>query len=175
MAYLELTLNTSHLQLGFLSPLDLEIASAVVDIFYTTCLRQELLVRSGLRPEFSGPIPRSILPRRNVITREYDAKIEVINFSNPLTIGVLLRNITVQTAQRILDRTLFYTQERERRTIDNDIACQHLIDLKLKNVQKAAEVRKKLISSGFSEEDAARAIGKVLFDENLTLKITNRN
>jgi hypothetical protein len=172
MAYLELTLNTSRSQLGFLSPLDLELAAAVVDIFYVVCLRDELRLRPSVGQSLSARIPRSSYPRRNVITREYDVEIKVINFSNPLTIGAFLKNITVGTAQRILDRTIFYNQERDRRAIHNDIERQKLITQKLNNVQKAVAVRKKLINSGFSEEDATKVIGSVLLDEGATLKIT---
>jgi len=105
----------------------------------------------------------------------YEIKIEVISFSNPLGIGAFLQNVTVGTAQRILERTLFYSQERDRREINNNIARQTLIDLKLRNVQKAAAVRKKLISQGLSEDDATKAIGSLLNDEGASLRITDRD
>jgi hypothetical protein len=174
MAYIKFELNTSASPLGFLSPLDLELASAVIDTFYLTCLRRELASRfSG--GSIQSPISRSTYPRRNVIMSNYEIKIEVISFSNPLGIGAFLQNVTVGTAQRILERTLFYSQERDRREINNNIARQTLIDLKLRNVQKAAAVRKKLISQGLSEDDATKAIGSLLNDEGASLRITDRD
>ncbi|MGP0057705.1 MAG: hypothetical protein ACLPID_00240 [Beijerinckiaceae bacterium] len=152
MARLRISVNTSGSKLGFLSPADLEILSAFVDIFYLTCLRQE-------RATIGAP------PSLRNILSDYDVQIEFIEFHNPLQIGAFLRNISHRTACSILNRTVFYQEERDRRQIENQISRQRLVEMTMKNAVKAVDTRKKLIKGGLSEEQATRIMASILHSQ----------
>ena len=103
---------------------------------------------------------------------DYSAEIEVVQFRNPLEISAFFKNISMRTARWVLDRTIFYQQERDKREIANEISRQKLLEMKLTNAGKAVVTRRKLIRGGLSEEEATRLLGNLLSDQQASARIT---
>jgi hypothetical protein len=150
----------------------LEIISTIVDLFYFACLRAHIegdpIVYRGIG-NFPSGAPS--FPTRMRLLAEYDAEIEVIQFHNPLEVGAFFRNVSERTANWVLERTLFYREERERRQLQNEISRQRLIDMKLKNAEKAVSLRKKLIKGGLPADEAAELLGNLISDQQARIRV----
>jgi hypothetical protein len=150
MAVLRLSIDSSLLRAGTLSPASLEVISGTLDLLYFTCLREE------------GGFPSPI------VLSDYSAQIDHITYSNPLDIWATLKNVSGNTVRAILDRTLFYKLERERRALENLKLQQEVIDLTLKNAERIARTRRKLIQSGVSQTATDRLLGRLIADQSLS-------
>ena len=164
MDKIHLRLDTKGTELGFLSPQDLELNGAVLDLFYMLCLNLE----AGHTPIKSNPGYEYLF--------HYSLKVDKVEFSNPFDIWATLRNISNDTVKLALDRTLFFQSELKRRDAEVDkirteteISQQTVIAKKLENIQTALEMRKKFFKSDLASDDIAKQIAHLLSNQGLTL------
>ena len=104
--------------------------------------------------------------------REYDVEIDYIHFENPLEIGAFFRNISKQTANWVLERTIFYKEEWKGDNA-NEISRQQLIDMKMKNAERAVVTRKKLLKGpGACRKNKQREfLGNLLFERGASVRL----
>ncbi|RWM13551.1 MAG: hypothetical protein EOR73_28545 [Mesorhizobium sp.] len=135
-------MDTKNSPLGELLPLDVQLNASALELFYLGCLDYEQAGRfSSHRPSEGVVIQR-------------------IRYSNPFDIIGLLKDVPKGIADFVLDRTLFYRQEVERRNLANDRSREEIISLKLDNAEKASHLRKQFIKDGgFSEPQRKLWVG----------------
>jgi hypothetical protein len=150
MAVLSIGIDTKSSELGWLAPIDVEIAGAIADVFYLICRARNF--------------PHAGLSR-------YDAEVFEIEFSNPLGLKVLFKDIPPAIATWVLDRTIFYTERKRGLAIENEKRSQEVLDLKIKNAAKLSKLRKQLIKDGLSVEEAAKVLAAVVSDQGASLQI----
>jgi len=153
MAIIRVSMDTSLSFNGTLSPLALELISGTLDLLYFVCLRAQ-----------------RDFPSR-VSVSDYAIVIDEIEFSNPIDIWAYLKNVSPGTVRSILERTLFYRLEHERRTLENQKLQQEVIHLKLKNAERIPRARRKLIDGGLSERAAERLLGRLFADQALSIDV----
>jgi hypothetical protein len=156
MAIVKVSMDTSASPLHALSPIDLELISGTLD----------LLCLLSYQDRYERLTPFTI--------SEYSVSIDKIEFSSPLHIWATLRNISADTVRSVLDRTIWYKSERDRRELENQKLQQEVIELKLKNAERIVRTRRKLIRGGISEMAADRLLGHLLVDQSLSVEVDPR-
>ncbi len=151
MAHILISMNTKLSPLGELLPLDVELNSLALELFNFACLTQ---TRGQNKP----------------LGRAYEIAITEIRYSNPFDISAVLKAVTKELADFVLNRTIFYPQEVDRRLIDNEKSREDVVSRKLDNLERAYELRKKFINEGGGTEDAVQALEGILTDQNATIK-----
>ncbi|MFK0691581.1 hypothetical protein ACFX5Q_25760 [Mesorhizobium sp. IMUNJ 23033] len=139
--------------MGELLPLDVELNVSALELFYLGCSGYADIGRFSVYG-----------PSRGVV-------IQHIRYSNPFDIVGLLKDVPKGIADFILDRTLFYRQEAQRRDLANAKSQEEIISLKLDNVEKARHLRKQFIEDGGSSEIVTQALGEILSDQGANVKV----
>jgi hypothetical protein len=152
MAHVLIRMNTKLSPLGELVPLDVELNSLALGIFNFACLTQTL--------GQNRPLGRV----------GYEIAITDIRYSNPFDISAVLKSVTKELADFILNRTIFYPQEGDRRLIENAKLREDVISRKLDDLERAYELRNKFINQGGGTEDAVQALEDILAVQNATIR-----
>jgi hypothetical protein len=157
MAVVLVSMDTSLSPSVPFSPVGLELISGTLDLLYFVCLRAQ-----------TGLLHR-------VLIEGYAVEIDRIDFSNPIHLWAFFKNVSSGTVHSILDRTVYYRLERERRTLENQKLRQEVIALQLKNAERIPRARRKLIEGGLSEKAAERLLGRLIADQSLTIEVEPPN
>ena len=163
MGKIHLYHDTKRSELRFLSPLDLELNSAIIDLFYILCIQIEDIERA--RPQ-----------RKFIYRMNYSLEIDILRFSNPFDIWGTLKNISKDTVQFALERTIFFQTELRKRNAEakkieteTEDLQQNIIEKKLKNLSAIHELRKQFLADGIASDDAVRQIAVSLDDQRSSL------
>jgi hypothetical protein len=159
MAQVLLKSDTKATDFGFLTPIDIELDSVILELFYLACLIKEYGPKAG-----------------DVYTYHYGGQVKRVTYQNPFDILGFFKNIPKHSAEFILSRTVFYKQECEKRQAEADktkaeaeAVGQTVIQKKLENLDRAHKLRKKMIKDGTDFEEAAKLVGGLLVDQRATL------
>jgi uncharacterized protein Smg (DUF494 family) len=150
--------DTKNTALGLLGALDLQLNAAIVDCFYIMCLQEEYGDKDGVRRYF----------------KEYGFETEDISFSNPFDWMGMLRNVTKDVTESVLNRTIFYKTELKKRTAEAKSLEQDVIKKKLENLQNANKLRLELMDCGINKRDAAQAVAQLLTDQDASIQASNK-
>lgn len=153
MARIRIGMNTREGKVGVLLPVDIQLNTAVIELFHYGCL------------SVSGP--RIIPPYLDGVV------IEKISYSNPFDITAYFKYVTKEVAEFALARTIFYRQEVRRRDLENEKSNQEVISLKLENLAKAEALRNHLKPYGGIEEyDAVtHTLAQILEDQKASIRL----
>ena len=165
MALVLFTSDTKTTEFGRLTPVDTELDSVVLDLFYLTCLFEEYGPKAGA-----------------VYRNHYEVVIEKLAYRNPFDVVALLKNVSKGSAEFILSRTLFYRQECQKREAEAEkkkaeaqAEHQSVISKKLDNLDKAHKLRQKMIKDGIDIEEASKIVGGLLVDQRAELILLNKD
>lgn len=151
MALVKVSMNTMKSPLGELVPLDVQLNSLCLDLFLIACLDEV-----NEKPYFG-----------------YRVTIKEIRYTNPFDIIALLKAIPVGAAEFVLQRTLFYKQEAERRDIANELARQEIISKKLDNLSKASALQRQLVDGRHGDDaQSVRLLGDILRDQRADMTVS---
>lgn len=151
MAIIEVIYDSKKSWTGELSAPDIQIAALIVDVFYIASWKREV---------------------GKVKLAEYDARIDEVRFRNPLNILATLKNVSKASADWVLQRTLFYKQECDRRDAQNEKSRQEVFEHKIKNAEKLIKLRKQILDGGLDSEEAASILGSLMSDNGMQLKLS---
>lgn len=99
----------------------------------------------------------------------YGLQLAGIRYTNPFDIWGTIKGISRDTGLAVLERTLFYKKEAERRELENQLTRQDIISRKLDNIEKADALRKRLLDGGQDPDEAMRVVGEILADQHAKL------
>ncbi|MGJ4899090.1 hypothetical protein ACQR2B_29800 [Bradyrhizobium oligotrophicum] len=163
MALVALTSDTKVTEFGHLTPIDVEIDSVILELFYLTCVLREYGSKIG-----------------KVYAYHYGVEIKQVGYRNPFDVVALFKNIPKGAAEFVLSRTIFYQQECQKRQAEADKkkaeaekAHQSAIEKKLANLDKAHKLRQKLIKDGVDIEEASKVVAGLLEDQRANLRLLN--
>lgn len=148
VARIQITYDSKEGGVGELLPIDIALCGQLLDIFYLTCL-----IRQEIRPD------------------EYQIRIDRVSYSNPFDILAFLKNVSKETAKFVLDRTIFYKQERERLELSNELLREDVIAKRIDNMSKINQLRKDLQQENVPVEQSAEQMARILADQRATLQI----
>lgn len=154
MAVVHITMNTRRSPAGVLLPQDVELNILALELFYYACAA---LLQEG-----------DNYPLADIGT---DVVVDQIGLSNPFDIWAFLKSIPAGVAREVLDRTVFYRAELDRRDAETGKLRQGVVSDKLDNLRKANEVRKELIASGGDPDDVTRQLAEILRDQSATIDV----
>lgn len=159
MARVLLRSDTRATEFGHLTSIDLELNSVILELVYLACLLNEHGSRVG-----------------KIYLFEYGVEIESVAYQNPYSVIAFFKNVSKQSVDWVLDRTLFYSEEKQKRqaTVSLEAAKaeekhQSVIQKKLENLDKAHKLRSKMIKDGIDPSEANHLIGGLLLDQRATL------
>ncbi|HTB01568.1 MAG TPA: hypothetical protein VK804_13930 [Bradyrhizobium sp.] len=165
MAQILLRSDTKLTEFGHLTPIDIELNGVILELFYLLCLDKAYDSKAA-----------------HYYLYDYDSKVERISYQNPFDILALFKNIPKHCASFILDRTVFYTEEKQRRQAEADKKKaeveekhQSVIQKKLANLDKAHKLRQKMIKDGIKAEEATQLVGGLLFDQRAKLLLVDQD
>ncbi|TBY68962.1 hypothetical protein E0H51_31635 [Rhizobium leguminosarum bv. viciae] len=154
MAVVNIRMDTRNSVAKALLPQDVELNILAIELFYYACTSWHL---SGFQ-RAADDIGVSV-------------EIDQITLSNPFDIWAFFKSIPVGLAAEVLDRTLYYRVEIERRSAEAAKVRQSLISDKLDNLRKANELRNELLSSGTDPDEVTRLLAQILSDQGATLEV----
>ncbi|TAW06640.1 hypothetical protein ELI25_29690 (plasmid) [Rhizobium ruizarguesonis] len=154
MAVVNITMDTRKSLASALLPQDIELNILAIELFYYACASW----RSKGFQRAADDIGVSV-------------EIDQITFSNPFDIWAFFKSIPVGLAVEVLDRTLYYRTEIERRSAEAAKVRQSVISDKLDNLRKANEIRNELLSAGTDPEEITHLLAQILSDQGATLEV----
>jgi hypothetical protein len=155
MATLEVILDPEMQRKGELGPLDAELAFTLIDIFYLLC---------AIETKSSG-----------LYLHHYGALLEEITYASPLDVVAYLKNIPLDVAKKVLDRVLFYSEEKEKRLLENESLSLDNAKRRLEIIDAARELRNHLVSDGIKPDDAAKMLGGLLSHQQAKFLLSGPN
>lgn len=168
MGKIHLHYDTKSSELGHLTPIDLELNSLIIDLVYLAAVCYE-----GKRYGHSS---------EKMYIHDYGGEVVEVQFKNPLDIWALFKNLTQVPVDWVLQRAVFYEEEKAKRHAEAEILGvkveherQTTIEKKLKNISAAHDLRKKMIKDGVDPEEATKLIGGLLFDQRARLSSPNKS
>ncbi|MBB2749775.1 UNVERIFIED_ORG: hypothetical protein GGI57_000441 [Rhizobium aethiopicum] len=154
MAVVNIRMDTRNSVAGALLPQDIELNILAVELFYYACAFWQRVNVHGRTEDIGTSVV-----------------VDQITFSNPFDIWAFFKSIPVGLATEVLDRTLYYRTEIERRSAEAAKARQSVISAKLDNLRKANEIRNELLSSGTDPDELTRLLAHILSDQGATLDV----
>ncbi|ENN89528.1 hypothetical protein RHSP_60559 [Rhizobium freirei PRF 81] len=154
MAVVNISMDTRKSLARALLPQDIELNILAIELFYYACASWHS--KDFLRA--ADDIGVSV-------------EVDQITFSNPFDIWAFFKSIPSGLATEVLDRTVYYRTEVERRAAEAAKARQSVISDKLDNLRKANELRAELLSSGTDPDEVTRLLAQILSDQGATLEV----
>ncbi|MDE8762578.1 hypothetical protein PZB21_25735 [Rhizobium sp. CBK13] len=154
MAVVNIRMDTRNSVAKALLPQDIELNILAIELFYYACASWH---------------PKGYMTAADDIG--VSVQVDQITFSNPFDIWAFFKGIPVGLATEVLDRTLYYRVEIERRSAEAAKVHQSLISDKLDNLRKANELRNELLSSGTDPDEVTRLLAQILSDQGATLEV----
>lgn len=154
MAVVNIRMDTRNSVAGVLLPQDIELNILAIELFYYACASwQAVNFRRGIED-----IGTSVI-------------VDQITFSNPFDIWAFFKSIPVGVAGEVLNRTLYYRTEIERRTAEAAKVRQSVISDKLDNLRKANQIRNELLSTGTDPDEVTHLLAQILSEQGATLQV----
>ena len=132
-----------------LSSLDMLLNTLLVECIYLAALAKD---------------KKAKMPLRRFYVDDGSAVITLLEYSNPLDISALVKSVTEIPVNWVLERSLFYSQSKDGREIENENRRQDAIKKKLENVSLLIDVRAKALAIGIEADETTKIIGQVLHD-----------
>ena len=145
MATLEVILDPEIQRKGELGPLDTELLFAIIDLFYFLCV-----------------IKTNGKMGSQVYLHHYGILLEQVKYSSPFDVVAFLKNISLETAKGVLDRVLFYSEEKEKKSLENESLSLDNAKKKLELIRAAHDLREQLVADGVDPEIATKQLGRLL-------------
>jgi hypothetical protein len=145
MATLEVILDPEKQRKGELGPLDAELVFAIIDLFYFLCL-----------------IKAKGKNGKDHYLHDYGILLQQVKYSSPLDVVAYLKNISLETAKGVLDRVLFYSEEKEKKSLENESLSLDNAKKKLELIRAAHDLRNNLVADGVDPEIATEQLGRLL-------------
>ncbi|QND47705.1 hypothetical protein HB780_18710 [Rhizobium lusitanum] len=154
MAVVNIRMDTRKSLAGALLPQDIELNILAIELFYYACASWHS--KDFLRAAHDIGV---------------SVEVDQIMFSNPFDIWAFFKSIPAGLASEVLDRTLYYQTEIERRSAQAAKVRQSVISDKLDNLRKANELRNELLSAGSDPEEITRLLAQILSEQGATLEV----
>jgi hypothetical protein len=151
MAVIHLWMDTRRSKFQALLPQDLELNALALELFYHACRN------------WSSPQPALDLQPGLIIDQ--------ISLTNPFDLWGYMRSVSLVLANEVLDRTLFYQTENERRRAEVGRIRQGEISDKLDNIRKANALRDELVARGADPIEVTKLLALIISDQEANIEV----